>query len=86
MPKVTYSQEADAAYIRFREGDYHVSLPITDALILDVDINGMVLGLEVLDAQRFFGDLGRLFGGKLDLPERIDIDSFDPASVAPTHA
>jgi len=86
MPKVTYSKDVDAVYISFREGEYHVSVPLTDALILDVDEEGVVLGLEVLDAKSFFDDLVTLFQGKLELPEKIDPETFDPTQLLVAHA
>lgn len=37
-----------------------------------------MLGLEILDAKTFFQDITTVFGGQLELPERIDRATFDP--------
>lgn len=84
MRKITYDQEADAAYIYFAPiaaGQVAETFELTDALHLDVDEDGTVLGLEVLDATSFFRDLTNIFGGALELPERVDRDTFDPSTL-----
>lgn len=87
--QVTYSNDVDAGYIAFKdiaEGEIALSLPITDDLILDVDHEGNVLGLELLNASGFFENVAKVFGGKLELPKRVDPDTFDAASLLPAHA
>lgn len=84
MHKITYDQEADAAYISFApiaDGQVAETFELTDALHLDVDEAGIVLGLEVLNATSFFRDLATIFGGELDLPKRIDRETFDPSRL-----
>lgn len=84
MRKITYDQEADAAYIYFgpiAPGQVAETFELTDALNLDVDEDGTVLGLEILDATSFFRDLATVFGGKLELPERIDRETFEPNTL-----
>lgn len=84
MRKITYDQEADAAYISFSPigaGQVAETFELTDALLLDVDEQGVVLGLEVLHAKTFFQDLATVFGGKLELPERVDRETFDPGAL-----
>lgn len=81
MQRITYDQDADAAYIYFAPiapGQVAETFELTDALNLDVDETGRVLGLEVLDATSFFRDLTTVFGGRLDLPGQIDRETFDP--------
>ncbi len=86
MTRIRYTQSSDAAYISLRQGEYSQSIPITDELLLDIDAQGYVLGLEILHAGTFFSDLQRGFGGTLELPERVDPDAFDPASLFVSHA
>lgn len=88
MPKLSYSKTSDAAYLAFGPigaGEVAESIPLTDTLVLDVAEDGTVLGLEILDAKSFFGDLGSIFAGRLELPERIDRATFDPASLLAAH-
>jgi len=48
--RVRYDEEADVLYIKFREGEYHESDEIKDGFILDYDVNGNIIGIEILDA------------------------------------
>ncbi len=84
MQKITYDGEANAAYIYFAPvaaGQVAETFELTDALNLDVDEQGTVLGLEILNATSFFADLLSVFGGKLELPERIDRETFAPETL-----
>lgn len=51
---VTYDEEADAAYLRFDQGETPTSLPLHHqgslVAILDVAADGRILGLELLHA------------------------------------
>ena len=47
---VRYDEEADALYIKLREGEYHESDEIRDGFILDCDVDGNIIGIEILDA------------------------------------
>ncbi|NIA09561.1 MAG: DUF2283 domain-containing protein [Nitrospiraceae bacterium] len=48
--RVRYDEEADALYIKLQEGGYHESEEIKDGFILDYDIDGNIIGIEILDA------------------------------------
>ncbi len=48
--RLRYSKEADALYIRFRDGEVDHSQEITEDLILDYDLDGSLLAIEVLFA------------------------------------
>ncbi|HOJ61931.1 MAG TPA: DUF2283 domain-containing protein [bacterium] len=53
--KITYDQEVDALYIRFRE------VPVTtehlaEGIAADYDAEGRLAGIEILDAIKRFGD------------------------------
>ena len=57
--QVTYDQDADAAYIYVRDPEARKgtvkSLPVADApgmIVLDFDVDGCLVGLEVLDASK----------------------------------
>ena len=81
--RITYNPEANAAYLALlpvAPGQVAETFVLTDALNLDVDKNGILLGLEILDATSFFGELTTVFSGELVLPERIDRETFDPGT------
>ena len=46
--KLTYDSEADATYIRLRKGNVHKTRKIANNLLVDVNREGMVLGVELL--------------------------------------
>ena len=74
----TCDAEANAAYLYLKPispGGVAETLELTDAVNLDVDKDGFVLGLD-LDATAFFGDFSAVFGHELALPERIDRETF----------
>ena len=52
MVQINYDPEADAIYIRLREGDVDNTLQISNYIYADVDENDVPLGLEILFANR----------------------------------
>jgi len=48
MVSVEYDPEANAIYIRIKKGEVEVSEPLSDDIIVDLDKNGEVLGIEIL--------------------------------------
>ncbi len=81
---ITSAPDVNAAYIAVGDiapGEVAQSVPINDDLILDIAADGAVLGLEILNASTFFSDLHRSFGGRLELPERLDPKTFDPTRL-----
>ena len=51
--KVTIDNEADAAYIYFKEiasGEVKNTISLNDAINVDLDSEGKILGIEILDA------------------------------------
>jgi len=46
--KATYDKEADAMYIRVKEGKTRKTIEISDTILADVDARGQVLGVEIL--------------------------------------
>lgn len=49
--EIRYDPEADAMYIKFREGEYEISEEIREGIIIDFDKNNEILGIEILDAK-----------------------------------
>jgi uncharacterized protein YuzE len=50
--KINYDPKIDAIYIELAKGKYEVSREISDAVVVDEDKNGKILGIEILDAQK----------------------------------
>jgi len=50
--KITYDPEADALYIQLREAQPADSLDIEEGVTVDLDSQGHMIGLEVLDASK----------------------------------
>lgn len=52
--KVSYDEEADALYIKLRDGDYDESDEVQEGIILDYDGEGNLLAIEILNASTRF--------------------------------
>jgi len=50
--KISYDQDADARYIELRKGEFANNNPISENTIADLDSEGNVLGIEILDASK----------------------------------
>ena len=50
--EITYDKEADAVYIEFRKGTFARNRKLDDVTILDLDEQGGILGIELLDASK----------------------------------
>jgi len=50
--KVEYDKEADAAYIYFKEGEVAQTVSLNESVNIDLDSNGITLGIEILDASK----------------------------------
>jgi uncharacterized protein YuzE len=48
MASLEFDEEAGALYLRLRRGKVISSEPLADNMILDVDVEGRLLGLELL--------------------------------------
>lgn len=55
MVKVEYDKKADALYIWVRKAKYDISEELAENVILDLDKNGRIIGIEVLDASKNIG-------------------------------
>ena len=49
--EIRYDPEADAMYIKFREGEYEISEEIREGIIIDFDKDNEIIGMEILDAK-----------------------------------
>ena len=50
--EISYDKKADAVYVEFRKGEFAKNKKIDDLTILDLDSEGNILGLELLDASK----------------------------------
>ena len=51
--KITFDKEADAAYIYFKEiskGEVAKTISLNDSINIDLDSDGQIIGMEILDA------------------------------------
>ena len=48
--KITYDKITDAMYIYFNKTKVSKTVKITDSVLADLDKNGKILGIEILDA------------------------------------
>lgn len=54
--KITYDPEADAAYIRFKEGQVEVTtIRLSEDVAIDLGLGEEVVGIEILDASKNLG-------------------------------
>lgn len=54
--KITYDQQADVLYIQLREVRPADSIDLEEGITADLDAEGHVIGLEVLDARLRLGE------------------------------
>ena len=50
--EISYDKEADAMYIEFRKGKFAKTKKIDDFTIIDLDEQGNILGIELLDVSK----------------------------------
>lgn len=65
--KIQYDPKADALYIELRDGDIEESDEIAKGFIVDYDLEGTPVAIEILDASRVLG--GREMRVELALAE-----------------
>ncbi len=65
--KISYDPKADALYIKFQEGSVARTRKIEDGLLVDMDDNGRLFGIEIIGMKGRIPipELGRII---LDLP------------------
>ncbi len=50
--EITYDNDADAMYIEFRKGEFARNKKLDDLTIIDLDGEGNILGIELLDVSK----------------------------------
>jgi len=52
---VEYDSKADAMYIWLRKAKYDISEELAENVMIDLDKNGRIIGIEILDATKNLG-------------------------------
>ena len=52
--RIEYSKKADALYVYFREVDVAKSKEVEEGVVVDLDEDGHIVGIEILDASKRF--------------------------------
>lgn len=50
--EITYDKDADSMYIEFRRGEFAKNKKVDDFTVIDLDINGNLLGIELLEVSK----------------------------------
>jgi len=50
--EISYDKQADAMYIEFCKGEFAKNKKVDDFTIIDLDKNGNILGIELLDVSK----------------------------------
>jgi len=53
--RVEYDPKADAMYIWLRKAKYDISEELAENVMIDLDKNGRIIGIEILDATKNLG-------------------------------
>ena len=53
--KIRYDSRVDALYIRLRDGEIDESDEVSEGVVMDYDVAGILMGIEILDASRVLG-------------------------------
>jgi uncharacterized protein YuzE len=61
--KITYSPEADIAYIKLGRGKYDISHEKEDGVVVDVSKSGKIIGFEIMYASKTMPQIVRQFEG-----------------------
>jgi len=67
--RVRVDSKADAIYLNLSDRQVEASEEVADGVILDYDIEGRVIGVEILDASKKTGDPCVLNSFSFDLPK-----------------
>ncbi|KYH33311.1 DUF2283 domain-containing protein [Neomoorella mulderi] len=54
--KFRYDPDADALYIRFNDSSIYETEEISQGVLLDIDAEGKLVGLEILNASKKLGE------------------------------
>ena len=76
--QITYDAEADAMYIELQDAKPADNVDIEEGVLADLDREGRIIGLEILDARERIGDAV--------LADSVPIKQLAPkAALVPSH-
>ncbi len=55
MVRVEYDSKVDAMYIWLRKARYEISEELAENVVIDLDKDGRIIGIEILDAAKKLG-------------------------------
>jgi len=55
MVRVEYDSKADAMYVWLRKARYEISEELAENVMIDLDKDGRIIGIEILDATKSLG-------------------------------
>jgi uncharacterized protein YuzE len=58
--KINYDKIADAIYFKISDGKMNKTIKMDDRLVADVDSDGKIVGIEMLDVSNQLGDVSSL--------------------------
>ena len=70
MVRIEYDEKADAMYIWLRKAMYDISEELAENVVIDLDKNGRIIGIEVLDASK---NLGKELVGRILQTEKVAV-------------
>ena len=76
--KISYDKEIDAKYISLKEGAVSKTHPMHEWLMVDMDENGVVLGIEILDASKNLVSVNTDNNDFVQIIEMTQFENIDP--------
>lgn len=73
--KIEYSKTADALYVYFKQGEVAKSKEVEEGVVVDLDADGHLIGIEVLDASSRIGIQGLVNVTIENLPLEMVVES-----------
>lgn len=75
--EITHDAEAQAAYLRLRDGHVSTTHDLGDNVLIDRDTNGHILGIEILDADPQPPRVRAAPPSARDTTDEVDKDTWD---------
>ncbi len=67
--KVTYDESVDILTIRLRDGEYDESDEVVEGMIVDFDMAGKPMAIELLNASALLGQIDRVMLAHARVPQ-----------------
>lgn len=80
---LSYDCEADAVYIKVREGKVHKTIEQTETVYVDLDSHGRLIGIEILDPKHTDTETIKRISSKYHIPE---VKPINPRAIPSVYA